>query len=49
MDATLSSSNGIKAETDFTSIRRQNPSAAIISDALLDAKTHVLEGDGYCW
>ena len=47
MDATLSSSNGIKAETDFTSIRRQNPSAAIIADALLDAKTHVLEGDGY--
>jgi len=47
MDATLSSSNGIKAETDFTSIRRQNPSAAIIADALLDAKTHVLEGDGF--
>jgi len=47
IDAVLGSSNGIKAETDLASIRRQNGSGVVISEALLDAKTHVLEQNGF--
>ena len=47
LDEILGSSNGIKAETDLTSIRRQNCSGLVVSEALLDAKTHVLEREAY--
>tara|TARA_Y100001970_G_scaffold192548_3_gene234003 strand:+ start:2223 stop:3896 length:1674 start_codon:yes stop_codon:yes gene_type:complete len=47
LDTILSGSDGIKAETDFASIRRQNGNGPVIADALLDAKTHVLEKDGF--
>ena len=47
LDKILGSSNGIKAETDLTSIRRQNGSGLVVSEALLDAKTHVLEREAY--
>ena len=47
LDEILGSSNGIKAETDLTSIRRQNGSGLVVSEALLDAKTHVLEQDAF--
>tara|TARA_B100000029_G_scaffold514527_1_gene617752 strand:+ start:1951 stop:3918 length:1968 start_codon:yes stop_codon:yes gene_type:complete len=38
----MDSPSGIKAETDFASIRRQDSSSRIISDALLDARTATL-------
>ena len=47
LDEILGSSNGIKAETDLTSIRRQNGSGLVVSEALLDAKTHILEREAY--
>ncbi|MEK9738165.1 MAG: flavodoxin domain-containing protein, partial [Euryarchaeota archaeon] len=47
LDDILASSNGIKAETDLASIRRQNGSGLVVSEALLDAKTHVLERDAF--
>ena len=47
LDEILGSSNGIKAETDLASIRRQNGSGLVVSEALLDAKTHVLERDAF--
>ena len=47
LDEILASSNGIKAETDLASIRRQNGSGLVVSEALLDAKTHVLERDAF--
>jgi len=47
LDSILGSSNGIKAETDLASIRRQNGSGVVISEALLDARTHVLEQDAF--
>ena len=47
LDEILGSSNGIKAETDLASIRRQNGSGLVVSEALLDAKTHVLEQDAF--
>ena len=42
MQDILDSNGGIKAETDLASIRRQNGSARIIADALLDARTSTL-------
>ncbi len=42
MQGVMDSRKGIKAETDFASIRRQNGSSRIISDALLDARTSTL-------
>ncbi|MDP6885440.1 MAG: flavodoxin domain-containing protein [Candidatus Thalassarchaeaceae archaeon] len=47
LDSILGSPNGIKAETDLASIRRQNGSGVVISEALLDARTHVLEQDAF--
>tara|TARA_Y100001935_G_scaffold41308_3_gene33441 strand:+ start:8746 stop:10713 length:1968 start_codon:yes stop_codon:yes gene_type:complete len=47
LDEILAGSNGIKAETDLASIRRQNGSGLVVSEALLDAKTHVLERDAF--
>jgi len=47
LDEILASPNGIKAETDLASIRRQNGSGLVVSEALLDAKTHVLERDAF--
>ncbi len=47
LDSILGSTNGIKAETDLASIRRQNGSGVVISEALLDARTHVLEQDAF--
>jgi len=47
LDSILGSKNGIKAETDLASIRRQNGSGVVISEALLDARTHVLEQDAF--
>ena len=47
LDEILGGSNGIKAETDLASIRRQNGSGLVVSEALLDAKTHVLEKDAF--
>ena len=47
LDEILGSSNGINAETDLASIRRQNGSGLVVSEALLDAKTHVLEQDAF--
>ncbi len=43
----LSSRNGIKAETDFASIRRQSSVPIAVSDALLEAKNSVLTSDGF--
>ena len=43
----MDSQGGIKAETDFASIRRQNSSSRIISDALLDARTTTLGRDAF--
>ena len=42
MQDIMDSNGGIKAETDLASIRRQNGSARIIADALLDARTSTL-------
>ncbi len=47
IDEILSGPDGIKAETDFASIRRHNSNGSVIADALLDAKTHVLEKEGF--
>jgi flavodoxin/succinate dehydrogenase/fumarate reductase-like Fe-S protein len=47
IDAYLSSSVGIKAETDLSSIRRQSVVFDSISDALLDAKTSSLNRDSF--
>ena len=43
----MDSQCGIKSETDFASIRRQNASSRIISDALLDARTATLGRDAF--
>ena len=43
----LSSSNGIKAETDLSSIRRQMSVSDSISEALLDAKTSSLNSNSF--
>ena len=43
----MDSPSGIKAETDLASIRRQNASSRIISDALLDARTATLGRDAF--
>ncbi len=42
----LDSSSGIKAETDFSSIRRQGK-GSVIHDSLLDCKTSTLARDGF--
>ena len=42
MQDIMDSNEGIKAETDLASIRRQNGSTRIIADALLDARTSTL-------
>ena len=42
MQGVMDSREGIKAETDLASIRRQNGSSRIIADALLDARTSTL-------
>jgi len=47
MQELMDSQSGIKAETDFASIRRQNASSRIISDALLDARTSTLGRDAF--
>jgi len=47
IDKLLSSRNGIKAETDLASIRRQSSVPGTISEALLEAKNSVLTGDGF--
>ncbi len=47
MQSVMDSQGGIKAETDFASIRRQNESLRIISDALLDARTATLGRDAF--
>ncbi len=47
MQSVMDSQGGIKAETDFASIRRQNESLRIISDALLDARTATLGSDAF--
>ncbi|OUV24305.1 MAG: hypothetical protein CBC57_07280 [Euryarchaeota archaeon TMED97] len=43
----LSSSNGIKAETDLSSIRRQMSVSDSVSEALLDAKTSSLNSNSF--
>ena len=43
----LSSHNGIKAETDFASIRRQSSVPRPVSDALLEAKNSVMTDEGF--
>jgi len=43
----MDSPSGIKAETDLASIRRQNASSRVISDALLDARTATLGRDAF--
>ena len=47
IDDYLSSPIGIKAETDLSSIRRQNTISHSISEALLDAKTSSLNKDSF--
>ncbi len=47
MQEIMDSAGGIKAETDLASIRRQNTSSRIISDALLDARTATLGRDAF--
>ena len=47
MHAVMDSKGGIKAETDLASIRRQNASTRIISEALLDARTSTLSRDAF--
>ncbi|MBJ29725.1 MAG: hypothetical protein CMB61_06710 [Euryarchaeota archaeon] len=47
IDELLSSSNGIKAETDFAPIRRQEAVPRESCRALLEAKNSVLTGDGF--
>ena len=47
MQEIIDSPSGIKAETDLASIRRQNASSRIISDALLDARTATLGRDAF--
>tara|TARA_B100000029_G_scaffold207688_2_gene205448 strand:+ start:196 stop:2358 length:2163 start_codon:yes stop_codon:yes gene_type:complete len=47
IDTLLSSPNGIKAETDFAPIRRQNSVPNSVSDALLEAKNSVLTSEGF--
>ena len=47
MQDVMDSKEGIKAETDLASIRRQNGSARIIADALLDARTSTLSRGGF--
>ena len=47
MQSVMDSQGGIKAETDFASIRRQNASLRTISDALLDARTATLGRDAF--
>ena len=47
MQGVMDSIEGIKAETDLASIRRQNGSSRIISDALLDARTLTLGRDAF--
>ncbi len=47
IDSDLSSSNGIKAETDLAPIRRQPSVPYAASEALLEAKNSVLTGDGF--
>ncbi len=47
IDAILSSSNGIKAETDFASIKRQPSVPDAVSVALLEAKNSVLTEEGF--
>jgi len=47
IDTYLSSSIGIKAETDLSPIRRQSAISDSISDALLDAKTSSLNRDSF--
>ena len=47
IDIFLSSSNGIKAETDLSSIKRQPSVPNAVSDALLEAKNSVLTQDGF--
>ena len=47
MQGVMDSIEGIKAETDLASIRRQNGSSRIIADALLDARTLTLGRDAF--
>ena len=47
MQGVMDSRVGIKAETDLTSIRRQNGASRIIADALLDARTSTLGRDAF--
>ena len=47
MHVVMDSKGGIKAETDLASIRRQNASARIIAEALLDARTSALSRDAF--
>ena len=47
IDKMLSSTNGIKAETDLASINRQSSVPRTVSESLLVAKNSVLTGDGF--
>ena len=47
LQTVIDSRNGIKAETDLASIRRQNNSSRVVAEALLDARTSTLSGDAF--
>ncbi len=47
IDEMIGSQNGIKAETDFAPIKRQESNPTAVSDALIDAKRTILINDSY--
>jgi len=47
LQTVIDSRNGIKAETDLASIRRQNDSSRVVAEALLDARTSALSRDAF--
>jgi len=47
LQTVIDSRNGIKAETDIASIRRQNNSSKMVAEALLDARTSTLSRDAF--
>ncbi len=47
LQTVIDSRNGIKAETDLASIRRQNDSSRVVAEALLDARTSALSRDSF--
>ena len=47
LQTVIDSRNGIKAETDLASIRRQNDSSRVVAEALLDARTSTLSRDAF--